>query len=115
MENDFLIPIGKRMAEIRRAHKMTQEKLADMLEVSPKHISHSERGVSSLSLRNLIAFCSIFECSLDYLILGRTSNIIVSKLPTEITEILTFGTKAQQNRLTRYLEMYLDLIQNDID
>lgn len=110
-----MIPMGKRMAEIRRAHKMTQEKLADLLEVSPKHISHSERGVSSLSLRNLIAFCSLFECSLDYLILGRTCDIIVSKLPTEITEILTFGTKDQQNRLSRYLEMYVDLTQKDND
>lgn len=39
MESDVMIPIGKRLAEIRRSHHVTQETLADRLGVSPKHIS----------------------------------------------------------------------------
>ncbi|MGN1111709.1 MAG: helix-turn-helix domain-containing protein, partial [Acutalibacteraceae bacterium] len=48
MESDFKISIGKRIAEIRRSHNVTQEELADHLGVSPKHISHTECGTSSL-------------------------------------------------------------------
>lgn len=44
MNNDFLIPIGKRIAEIRRSNHVTQEALANELGVSPKHISHVECG-----------------------------------------------------------------------
>lgn len=67
MDNNILVPIGKRISEIRRSHNVTQEKLSDMLNISPKHISHTECGTSCLSLKNLIEFCKIFNCSLDYI------------------------------------------------
>ncbi len=109
MESNYLIPMGKRIGEIRRSHNITQEKLADMLDVSPKHISHTERGTSSLSLKNLIEFCNIFECNLDYVVLGKTTDSCLSKLPTKIIEILNTGDDAQINRINKVLEMYLEL------
>lgn len=113
MECNFLIPMGKRIGEIRRSHHLTQEKLADMLEVSPKHISHTERGTSSLSLKNLIEFCNIFDCSLDYVILGKTTVSCLSKLPVEIIEILNTGNDDQIKRLNKVLEMYLELTETN--
>lgn len=110
MENNFLIPIGKRMAEIRRSHNVTQEALADQLGVSPKHVSHTECGTSSLSLKNLIEFCNIFDCSLDYIILGKSENSILSKLPDEIINILYTGTAQERERLNRYLQIYVELL-----
>lgn len=110
MESNYLIPIGKRISEIRRAHKMTQEVLAEKLSVTPKHISHTECGTSSLSLSNLIEFCNIFDCSLDYIILG-TKNNVLSKLPNKIVEILYTGTDEEINRLIKYLEVYVELIE----
>lgn len=111
MENDFLIPIGKRIAEIRRSNKVTQEALADRLGVSPKHISHTECGTSSLSLKNLIEFCNLFGCSLDYIIFGKTENTALSKLPDEISNILYTGTEQDINRLNRYLQIYVELMK----
>lgn len=113
MESNFLIPIGKRISEIRRAKQITQEKLADMLDVSPKHISHTERGASSLSLKNLIEFCNIFECSLDYVVLGKTMDSSLSKLPVEIIETLNTGTDAQIKRLNKVLELYIELTETN--
>ena len=110
MDNSFLIPIGKRIAEIRRSHKVTQEGLADKLGVSPKHISHTECGTSSLSLKNLIEFCHLFECSLDYIILGKTSNTFSTKLPDEIVTLLHTGTEKDIERLNRYLQIYVELL-----
>lgn len=109
MENSTLIPIGKRIAEIRRAHKITQESLAEKLNVSPKHISHIERGASCLSLKNLIEFCMLFNCSLDYIIFGPKDNIALSKLPEEIIDILHTSNPKELDRLTRYLQMYIEL------
>lgn len=111
MENNFLIPLGKRISDIRRSHKITQEKLADMLGVSPKHISHTECGTSSLSLKNLIEFCKLFDCSLDYLVFGKTSNSILDKLPEEIINLLSHGTEEEIDRLIRYLQIYIELSQ----
>lgn len=111
MESNYLVPIGKRMAKIRRANGMTQEALADKLSVTPKHISHSERGASSLSLSNLIEFCEIFDCSLDYVILGKEKNVL-SKLPNEIVEILYHGNDDEINKLLKYLNVYLELTKS---
>ena len=75
MESNVLIAIGKRIAEIRKSHNITQETLADQLGVSPKHISHTECGKSSLSLKNLIEFCHLYDCSLDYIVTGKTTDL----------------------------------------
>ncbi len=110
MAENFLIPIGNRIAEIRRSHKVTQEALADQLGVSPKHISHTECGTSSLSLKNLMEFCRHFNCSLDYIIFGRTIDPDFAKLPEEIMHILQTGTDADIQRLNRYLQIYIELV-----
>lgn len=109
METNILIPIGKRISEIRRSHNITQETLADKLCVSPKHISHTECGTSSLSLKNLIEFCTLFDCSLDYIIFGTKNNTVLAQLPEEIVQILSTGNPEELERLNRYLQMYLEL------
>ena len=109
MENNFFIPIGKRIAEIRRSHNMTQDTLADKLSVSPKHISHTECGTSSLSLKNLIEFCNLFNCSLDYIIFGTKEDSVLSILPNEISEILHSGKEDEIDQLIRYLQVYVEI------
>ena len=111
MESNVLIPIGKRIAEIRRSHNTTQESLADILGISPKHISHVERGTSSLSLKNLIQFCNTFDCSLDYIIFGKTENTALEKLPKEVVNILYAGTEKEIERLNRYLKIYIEILE----
>ncbi len=113
IESDFIGPMGKRIAEIRRAHNVTQDKLANMLAVTPKHISHSERGVSCLSLDNLIEFCNIFDCSLDYLVWGVTRDKAASKLPQEIIDLLNHGSPAQQDRLNKIFELFLEISKEE--
>ena len=109
MENITLTAIGSRIAEIRRHHNTTQESLADSLGVSPKHISHVENATSSFSLKNLIHFCNLFGCSLDYIIFGGQDNKSLSKLPDEIVKILNTGTIEEIERLNRYLQIYIEL------
>lgn len=108
-DNDFMAPIGRRLAEIRRSHHMTQEELADRLDVSPKHISHTECGTSGLSLKNLVEFCNLFDCSLDYVILGKSGSGALGKLPEGIQKLLYTGSAADIDRLNRYLSVYVEL------
>lgn len=112
MNNTNLESIGKRISLTRHANGMTQEALAEKLGVSPKHISHIECGTSSLSLKSLIEFCKIFDCSMDYIIFGNTESKLLSKLPSEITDILHTGTADDLDRLNRYLQVYIELLPN---
>lgn len=109
MKNNTPTTIGNRISGVRRSHKVTQEALADMLEVSPKHISHVENATSCLSLKSLIRFCSIFNCSMDYIIFGNKNNDILTKLPDEIIKILNTGSEEDIARLNRYLQVYIEL------
>lgn len=110
MGNDFLSSIGKRIGEVRRANSITQEAMAEKLDVTPKHISHAECGTSSLSLKNLMEFCRICNCSLDYIVFG-SQNSVLEKLPEEIVAILHTGTKTEIDRLNRYLQIYIELLE----
>jgi transcriptional regulator with XRE-family HTH domain len=112
MDKDTLTALGARLAEVRRSKNVTQEDLADMLGVSPKHISHVENATSCLSLKNLIKFCTIFDCSLDYLVFGKQNNEALSKLPDEIVKVLNTGSAEDIERLIRYLQIYVEL-QNE--
>ena len=103
--------IGNRIAQIRRSHNMAQEKLAELLDVTPKHISQVENATSSFSLKHLIHFCELNNCSFDYIIFGKEGNDALAKLPDEIVEILQGDNKNEQDRLARYLQIFVELLK----
>lgn len=109
-ENALSYTMGMRIAEIRRSHNVTQETLAEILDVTPKHISHVECGTSTLSLKNLIQFCEIFHCSLDYIVSGKTVDSVLSRMPNAIVQILYSEDFTEIDRLNRYLQIYVELI-----
>ena len=106
---DMNLDIGLRIGQIRREHKMTQEVLAEKLDVTVKHISAVERGLSSLSMDKCVELCKIFDCSMDTLILGRQCKSLESKLPNTIVEILSSDNDVEIDRLQRFLRFYLEL------
>ncbi len=67
---DDTASIGRRMREIRRAAHMTQEKLADTMEVSVNYLGEVERGRKPLSRSLADQFCSYFHVTYDYLFHG---------------------------------------------
>ena len=66
------IAVGLRMRQIRRAYRMTQEKLADTLGVSVNYLGEVERGRKPLSRSLADQFCQYFHVSYDYLYHGST-------------------------------------------
>ena len=111
MRNDYTYDIGIRISELRRSHKMTQETLANKLDVSPKHISHVERGCASFSINNLIELCDIFDCSLDYLIRGKFQDDALEQIPMVLIEILHSNDEKEKARLSQYLKIYAELYE----
>ncbi|MDD3221003.1 MAG: helix-turn-helix transcriptional regulator [Lachnospiraceae bacterium] len=62
---------GLRIKSLRRAKGLTQEQLADKLNISTSNLSKIEIGYSGMSIDLLIELALFFEVSLDYIILGR--------------------------------------------
>ena len=66
--------IGRRIRATRIERKMTQEELADKLDVSIAFMSRVERGNSQINLRRLIQIAEILNVSPGYLLTGSNVN-----------------------------------------
>lgn len=62
---------GKRLKGIRAKCGLTQEKLAEELNISWDHLSKIERGARSCSIDLLIEIAGYFGVSTDYLLTGK--------------------------------------------
>ena len=76
MDKDTLIGIGGRIRSAREAAGLTQEKLADLIDVSVQFISDLERGKSGLSVETLIKTCSVLQVSSDYILFEKLDKNI---------------------------------------
>lgn len=68
------IEIGKRIKLKRKEMNLTQEKLSEIIDVSPSYISEIERGSSICSLSTITNICTVLQTSLDYLVFGITES-----------------------------------------
>ena len=78
---------GMRLKEIRRNKGITQEKLAQEMNVSWNHISKLERGTRSCSLDLLIAVPKYFGVSTDYLLTGKEMSIERNRILSVIRDL----------------------------
>ena len=67
MELDY-VAIGRRIRDARRQLGITQEKLAETVDLSPSHMSHIESGKTKVSLPSLILIANALYTSVDSLL-----------------------------------------------
>lgn len=63
--------IGLKIKERRQMQGITQEFIANQLDVNPSHISNIECGRAHPSLTALVKIANILRCSIDYFISGE--------------------------------------------
>ena len=61
--------VGVRIKNARLTKNLTQEKLAELVGISPQHVSHIENGATKLSLPCLVAICSALNITADKLLM----------------------------------------------
>ena len=81
MKESFLIDMGLRIAERRKAMQLTQEKLAEKMGVSLQSISSIELGKKGIRPENLANLCLHLETTADYILYGKRSS-------TQMTDIV---------------------------
>ena len=60
--------IGQRIRKIRKAHGLSQEELAERVDISTTHMSHIETGNTKLSLPVLVDIATVLEVKTDDLL-----------------------------------------------
>lgn len=63
---------GQRVKEVRKQQNLTQERLAELIEVSPHYIYEIEKGLKCMSINVLSSISTHLEVSSDYLLFGTT-------------------------------------------
>ena len=78
--------LGKRLRETRLIRGMTQEELAEILNVNKQHISRMERGVTACSIDLLVELSCHLQISTDYLLMGKEPD--TGRQKEEILEVI---------------------------
>ncbi len=73
MALDYSI-IGERLKKARKDKKLTQEQLAEQIDVSVAFLSRVERGDVKINLTRLNQLCDILNISLSYILTGTGCN-----------------------------------------
>lgn len=89
--------IGERLKKARTDKGLTQEKLAEKLDVSIAFLSRIERGSSHISLKRLSQICDILKIS-EGSILNGSSNDSNSYLVSEFDSLLK-NTSPEKQKL----------------
>lgn len=66
--------LGKRISNLRRQKKLTQEELAEKTDLSTNYISHIENSRSIPSLETLMKLCAAMDVTPNELLLGTSQN-----------------------------------------
>ena len=87
--------LGKRIRTERRRLDLTQEKLAEMADISDSFMGHIERGGRTLSIETLAKLANALNVGIEYLVYGEF-NYLPDMLPIEILDALNRMSSSQR-------------------
>lgn len=65
-----MLNFHKNLKELRKEHKLTQQQVADKLQMSQQNYQRYEKGIYEPDLHTIVRMANFFKVSLDYLV-GR--------------------------------------------
>ena len=99
--------IGKRIKSAREKKGLTQEQLAEQVNLSPMHISVIERGNKLPRLETLINIANVLDVSADILLQDVVNNQI--KLRTsEASNLIAQLSREDQRRVLAALHSFVE-------
>lgn len=99
--------IGRRIKAARDKKRLTQEQLAELVDLSPMHVSVIERGVKLPKLETLINIANILDVSADELLQDVVNN--QTKLyVSEASELINQLPREDQRRVLAALRSFVE-------
>lgn len=105
---DFKV-IGMKIKERRLSQGITQEYIANQLDVNPSHISNIECGRANPSLTALVRIANILQCSVDYFIGGEYTyagdHAKEKTLDDEIMDKIKYCNVDKKSRILKMIDL----------
>lgn len=96
-KEENLMKFGDNLKKLRKAKKMSQEKLAEKMNVSRQSVSKWETGDAYPEMNNLLELCKIFHCRINDLV--NDSILDIDSLDEEIRMNVVKLKKEQQSKM----------------
>ncbi len=98
------IQIGIRIKQAREAAGLTQERLAEIIDVSAQYVSGVERGVVGLSVPILTRLSETLLVSCDYILMGEAALSDATSVASRLSRLPAEHIKNAEDILDRYME-----------
>ena len=83
-DKTLLREMGGRISKQRKELHLTQEQVAEQMNVSIQMISNLELGKKAIRPENLINLCSVLKITSDYILTGQKSPIDVQSITNKL-------------------------------
>lgn len=97
--------LGAKIKKARQKENLTQETLAEILDLSASHLSHVENGLAKVSLPTIYSIAKVLNVSLDNLLGLEFENESLYVTIKEIKKLLEFCTINEKKLLIENLEI----------
>lgn len=104
--------IGSRIKQARLAKNMTQEDLADKIDISVAFLSRVERGNSHINLKRLNQLCGLLDVSEGYLLNGASSSS-ENYLDKEFTDLIKSVSPEKQKLIYNVAKTFAETDMNE--
>lgn len=96
--------VGRRIKAAREAKGLTQEKLAELVDLSPTHVSVIERGVKVPNLDSFVAIANALEVSADALLIDVVDHAADSAA-SELSDLLAALPQKEKRKILQAVQV----------
>lgn len=96
--------MGPRVKVVREKAGYTQEKLAELMDVSVQYLAKLEAGRVGISLPNFVSLCEILGISADYLLWGERCENDMELIMDSVRYLPEKQYKLLENIIKNYMQ-----------
>lgn len=104
--------IGKRIKEHRQRRNLTQEMLAELIEMSPGYMSLIETGRKKASLETLLSICRVLSITLNELLTGNQIPLDTD-YNLEIAELMSGCNEYERRIVYEIMKTVREVLRNN--
>ncbi len=114
MSSEKIKEIGRRIRRIRKVNKITQEQLAEMIDVSVPYISKIENGKTTASADIIVRLTQALHTSADAILCleKEDSNTNYADI---FSRLIKQCTEEEANQILEILRIIIKIIENKYD
>lgn len=104
--DEQLLEVGQRIASLRRSYGYTQERLAEMADISVQFLIQIEHGKKTMKIATLRRLSAALSVSTDYIVNGSDQ----SPESEEINAILSTLTEKNRKQAVKLLAVFAEAV-----